>query len=239
MKEIDRKIRKQTLNASNYRASEIKNSFLILEHTHEAARTLLRAFDIVRKRRKGGRKGGTTDQEQDILRAMLVLAAAGVDSMTKQLIRDSLRLLLPKQPAARLELRKFVHRKLRIDGAETNPEEFREFLTNLIVAETVQAQAIGEYIGYLTSSSLQSAEELIRAARALGVGQDEIKLDAERLKRIFTARNQIIHELDVRFGAPKRNRRVRKRSEMIDDSNYLLDLGEKVLLAVGARLQSK
>jgi hypothetical protein len=170
MDAIAKTIRKQSLTGSDCRGPEIKNSFLILEHTHEAARALLGAFDIVRKGRKGGLKGATTDQGQDILRAMLVLAAAGVDSMTKPLIRDSLRPLLPKQPAARSELRQFVHRKLRIDSAEANPEEFGEFLTNLIVAETVRDQAIGEYIDYLTGSSLQSAEELIQAARALGIG---------------------------------------------------------------------
>jgi hypothetical protein len=35
-------------------------------------------------------RGMSTDEEQDLLRAMLVTAAPGLDAMTKQLIRDAL-----------------------------------------------------------------------------------------------------------------------------------------------------
>ncbi len=223
-------IKEKTLN------EKLKNSYLILDHAHEAAKTLLGAFDIVKKKRKGGSIGGTTDQEQDLLRSMLVLVAAGIDSMTKELIRNSLKIVLKKNKNAEIEFHKFVNRKLRLDAEDGSFKEVQNFLTSLIVADSLQDQAIAEYVLFLTSNSLQSTEEMIRAIRALGIGQDEVSVDAEELKRIFVIRNHIIHELDVLFGAPKRSRRVRKQALMIKSVNSLLELGEKILVSVSRQM---
>jgi len=57
----------------------------------------------------------TTDEEQDLLRAMLVMAAAGLDSMTKQLIRDALPQVVHRTGAAREGLEKFLARQLTGD----------------------------------------------------------------------------------------------------------------------------
>ena len=62
---------------------------LILKHTHDSASALLKAFNLAREGR-GRPRGMTTDEEQDLLRAMVVMAAAGLDAMAKQLIRDGL-----------------------------------------------------------------------------------------------------------------------------------------------------
>ena len=55
-------IRKLILKEESFQKREVKNSYFILEHTHGSAQTLLRAFDIVRKRRKGGSRGGHIPQ---------------------------------------------------------------------------------------------------------------------------------------------------------------------------------
>lgn len=230
------KIKKSNLIPVNYEGDAVKNSYLILEHAYESAEAILKAFDIVRNLRRGGSKGGTTDQEQDILRAMVVMTAAGVESVVKQLIRDSLPILFSWDKVVQAELRKFVERKISNDS---NPKESKVFLANIIMAESLRSQCVREYIESLIKESLQSADELIKSARALGVGQDEIKLDAGELKIIFDVRNQIIHELDVKLGAPKRNRRVRRRSSMIYYANYLLNIGEKLLVSVGNRIKTR
>ena len=62
---------------------------VILARTHESADALLKAFELAQQER-GTPRGMSTDDEQDLLRAMLVMTAAGLDSMLKQLIRDAL-----------------------------------------------------------------------------------------------------------------------------------------------------
>ena len=86
--------------------SQCERSHLILSHAHETAAALLAAFRKV----KSPRAGATTDEEQDLLRAMLVFACAGLDSMLKQLIRDTLPDISAWDEIARGELLKFVER---------------------------------------------------------------------------------------------------------------------------------
>jgi hypothetical protein len=72
-----------------------KSAGRILETAHDSAGALLKAFDLARTQR-GRSAGMSTDQEQDLLRVMLVMAAAGLDGMVKQLIRDTLPSLLER-----------------------------------------------------------------------------------------------------------------------------------------------
>ena len=56
-----------------------QNAFTILCSTHNAASSFLDIFEATRRTRKA--KGTPTDEEQNLLRAMLVFAGAGLDSM--------------------------------------------------------------------------------------------------------------------------------------------------------------
>ncbi len=69
-------------------------------------------------------RGMTTDEEQDLLRAMLVSAASGLDAMTKQLIREALPIIIQIGKEALAELEKFVTRRLR-DGTDDSLEGLR------------------------------------------------------------------------------------------------------------------
>src|SRR5438093_6910832 len=82
--------------------------------------------------------GALTDAEQDLLRAMLVFAAAGLDSLVKQLIRDALRPLAGKDSAVRAELETFVTRQMRADlsADESDAASGRKFLARVMVAAT-------------------------------------------------------------------------------------------------------
>ena len=63
-----------------------ENSQFILCSAHDAASSFLDTFNKVREARQA--KGTPTDEEQDLLRAMLLFATAGLDSMVKQLVTD-------------------------------------------------------------------------------------------------------------------------------------------------------
>lgn len=83
---------------------------------------------------------------------------------------------------------------------------------------------------------MQSSEELIKAGNAMGLSSDVVKLDVERLQRIFNIRNQIVHDLDIELDASRRNRYIRKKSDMISHTNYILEIAESILYAVDEKL---
>src|SRR5437762_13871303 len=77
---------------------------LILQYAREARRAFQESCDKTRLERQKGGGGALTVAEQDLLRAMLVFAAAGLDSLVKQLIRDALRTLSARDRAVQAEL---------------------------------------------------------------------------------------------------------------------------------------
>jgi hypothetical protein len=176
----------------------------------------------------------TTDDEQDLLRVMLVMAAAGLDSTLKQLIRDALPALVRVNPTVGTGLEKFVVRSIRGDsaGGETLPGA--RFLARVLVAESNQAQVIEEYIRDLTGRSLQSAEELARTAEALGLTR--VRVDVTTFREIFDIRNKIIHELDINLEGDRRRRNLRRREPMMQHTDALLALGEDMVREVDERL---
>jgi hypothetical protein len=92
------------------------SSYLILKYAHDTAESLLQSFADVRTARNA--KGAPTDEEQDLLRAMVVFAGAGIDSMTKQLIRDTLPILVAGSSQARNRIERLGARHLRRGSGE-------------------------------------------------------------------------------------------------------------------------
>jgi hypothetical protein len=171
---------------------DARNARTILEYAHDTANSLLRSYVTVRDTRDAT-SGTSTDQEQDLLRAMLVMAAAGLDGMVKQLIRDTMLFLVSKDRSVRDGLEVFVARQIR--GASDAPETSIgfKFLARLMSAPLAQEQAIEEYIRELTGGSLQSADELIRIGSAFGLKPEQIGINDKRaMQNVFDIRNMII-----------------------------------------------
>ncbi len=208
-------------------ASHLKDPYLILSRAHEVAADFLRVF----LRLKQSRTGTTTDQEQDMLRAMLVFASAGVDGMMKHIIRSSLP-KLSEDALAMGKLNQFVSRRIKAKLDKEDSKEAAEFLAGIVTSKSTKAFLIADYISDLTAGSLQSSEELSKAIAALGFSEGDLIVDRVKLKGIFDDRNKIVHELDVDFSQPNRKRKSRKAEQMISNVNYLLDLGEKILRIV-------
>lgn len=211
------------------RAAACAKAAVILEVSHESADALLKAFELAQSGR-GAPRGMTTDEEQDLLRAMLVMAAAGLDSMLKRLIRDCMPSLVKANSQVRDGLEKFVARSIRGDAETLEPLAGARFLGRVLAAESQQGQVIEEYIRDLTGASLQSAPELMRTVQALGLSKTRV--DPARFKAIFSVRNEIIHELDINLEDERRKRNLRRREQMMTDTNALLEIGEQVLAEV-------
>jgi len=215
---------------------------LILQYAREARDAFQQSCD---KSRSGRRAtgGALTDAEQDLLRAMLVFAAAGLDSLVKELIRDTLRTLAGRDKAVQAELQAFVMRQLRGDlsADESEAASGRKFMARILVAPNPLLGVTEQYITDLTGESMQSAEQLFKAVKALGIDPLTLQLDAALLKRIFDTRNEIIHEMDIVLESRSksaRKRRSRTIDALTDGADHLLDVGERIIAAVEQKLAS-
>jgi hypothetical protein len=215
---------------------------LILQYAREARDGFQESCDKSRgdRRRTGG---ALTAAEQDLLRAMLVFAAAGLDSLVKQLIRDALRTLTARDGAVRAELETFVARQLRGDlsADESEAASGRKFLSRILIAPTPLLGVTAQYITDLTGESMQSGEQLFKAVKALGIDPPALDLDAVKLKEIFDTRNEIIHEMDIVLESrvpQARKRRSRTVEQMTEGADYLLDVAERLINAVERKLKA-
>ena len=208
---------------------------LILEHAQASVKSFSDAFDNVRAHRGAGR-GMPTDEDQDLLRAMLVFAGAGLDSLVKQLIRDALPALLARDAGVQKRFEEFVFRRLRGDEDDPDLVTGNKFLARLLASAQPRAQLIEEYVRELTGASLQSAEELMRAAAALGLDSKSAGIDPKELKPIFAVRNKIIHELDIDLEGQRRKRVVRAREQMSKSADTLLNVGSTLIVKVLEKL---
>lgn len=211
----------------------------ILESARVSANSFLGAFDTVRQAR-GATTGKPRHEEQDLLRASLVFAAAGLDSMLKQLIHETIKELAEKDAQVQTELEKFAQRQIRGDSENTETVSGHKFLATVLVAASPQDRIVEEYIRELTGSSLQSADQLFKTTTALGLDPNTIGLDRAKLKSAFDVRNKIIHELDVNLKTArgKQSRRGRTKAELEAHAEHLLDVGEKILKGVEDKLKS-
>lgn len=216
-------------------SEQTANANTILAHARSTVKAFDQAFEAVRRDR-GVTQGAPTDEEQDLLRAALVLAAAGLDSLTKHLIRDTISLLLEVDDGVRGQLEKFIQKRIQGTSELDDRASGAKFLAKILAAPRSREELIEEYIVELTGTSLQSVDELFRAAKALGVDPTRAGVDAKTLRPVFDARNQIIHELDIDLEGRRRKRRQRTKKSMLRDAELLLSVGEGLIREVAAKL---
>jgi hypothetical protein len=193
--------------------------------------------------------GGTdsaevSEQEQDLLRAMLVFSCSGLDAVVKQLIHDSLAAVVDCSSGAQREFQKFVERRLRkggadIDGQEQLTPNNQRFDSNLLAALLVHRNPRSELLALLkknlTSDSLQSRDQLLRVAAQFAITKDEVLANDAITKSAFEVRNQIIHEMDVDLNHSKR-RRQRAAVDMISYTENMIETSARFIGAVQTRL---
>lgn len=203
---------------------------VIICNTYETASSFLDAFETIRKNRSA--RGGSTDEEQDLLRAMLIFSTSGLDSMFKQLIKDALPEVINKNEGALKKFESHLRRKLISKNNEFNVE----LLASALVQKNPRKALIMDLVQDLTSGSLQSAEELFRVASYFDISTKKLTDNAELIKKIFDIRNQITHEMDVDFNQARRNRRPRGRDDMISFTEEIFKLSNKILNEVKNKL---
>lgn len=214
------------------RSALCQSGYVILCNAHDAASSFLEIFGAVRANRNA--RGMPTDEEQDLLRAMLLFASAGLDSLAKQLIRDALPAVLElNEPAAKM-FKTFVERRLK-SGDEID----HRLLADVIGDREPRARLVALLVDDLTSRSLQSTEEILKTAAAFDIPSNRITNDPRRLTDIFRARNQIAHEMDVDFTRPNRSRRPRAREIMVGYTNEIFAVARAFLVGVDEKIPAQ
>ena len=158
---------------------------------------------------------------------MLVFAGAGLDSMIKQLVRDALSLTLGRSKEAEDNFRTFISKRLaRQDTLDPG------FLSSVLTSRNPRNVLVGTLVTDLTSQSLQSKDQVLRVASYFDIPSAALATDLGLLDRIFRARNEIVHEMDVDFAQTNRNRRPRRKAVMIDHTTEILRLANAFLVEV-------
>jgi hypothetical protein len=208
-----------------------------LEGAHEAVEAVFDTLEKIRQLRKaegGGIQGQLTNNENDQLRAAIVFSGAGLDATLKQMIRDTLPLLLEAgNEQAHKKLEDFTHERLGT-GEIADTRAIARYLTSA----SPRDRLIEDYIYELTGSSLQSSEEVQKVAGALGINDADLRKKIDELKPLFTARNEISHELDLQSPEKPgdRTRRSRPISQTKDTCYSAFEIGQLIVNAVGTQL---
>ncbi len=212
-----------------------ETSYLILCNSHDTASSFLETFNQLRVSRNA--KGIPTDEEQDLLRAMLIFACSGLDSMVKQLTLDALPEVIDKDLGANDMFKTYVERRIKKDESFDS-----HLLAEVLCDDKPRIKLINILINDITSQSLQSREQLFRVGAYFNIPSTDLSNDLSKkpplLDQIFLARNQIAHEMDIDFSQANRSRRPRKKQTMVDYTNEILRIGESFLSIVNGKISN-
>ncbi len=211
---------------------------MVLAHAEASVNSFFVAYETVRADR--GAAARPTTAEQDLIRAAVVFAGAGLDSAIKHLIRETLPKLATFDTNVRSRLETFVTKRIRKD-MDSGEDKKTSLLASALVAPDASVVLIESYVLELTGSSLQSVEELLKTADALDVDNSQLVENKAALRETFKIRNKIIHELDVEFGGGRgaRKRVERRRDDIQVRATLLIDTGKTFVRAVEAKLKSR
>lgn len=168
--------------SQRYLASAYDSVASLFEETYPALRAT-----------RTGSRGRLTHAEQDIFRAAVVFAGAGVDTVFKEAMRSCIAILVERSDGAREKYLEFVTRFIQA-GPTVDPRQLATILTTADPGRTLKEA----YIDKLTGSSLQSLTQVTAAMSALGLSYErDLYKQAKCLNPLFQVRNEIAHELDM------------------------------------------
>jgi len=215
--------------------SQFYSEFSIIGKTVDAVNSF---HSVYKSGRSGARGGPSTHAQQDLYRAMLIFACAGLDIFVKQLIRTKLPRLIAADRKAEAKFKDHVRRGLGKDD-----KEVLNTVALALIDRNPREVLLADYLESMTSESLQSVEELFRVSEAAGLDSKFIFNSEKRnlLKDAFTVRNQIIHEMDIVVTHEKktghRTRRQRRADMMEKHTRALLDLAQELFTAYKKRFE--
>ena len=195
---------------------------------------------VYRSWRTGAKGGPSTHAQQDLYRAMLIFACAGLDIFVKQLIRTKLPKLIGADKNAESKFKEHVRR-----GLSKDDKAVLNTVALALIDRNPRDVFLADYLASMTSESLQSVDELFKVSDASGLDTKSI-FDTNRrnvLRDAFIVRNQIIHEMDIVVThdpskkTGHRTRRQRRADLMEKHTKAMLDLAQELFKAYKKRFE--
>lgn len=195
----------------------------------------INSFRKLYKAGRSGAKGGpSTHDQQDLYRAMLIFACAGLDVFVKQLVKNKLPQLLEVDKDVQNRFKEYVKR-----GIHKDDKAILNTVALALIDQSPRSVFLKEYVRNMTGDSLQSVDELCKISEASALETKKIFNDTRRgtIKEAFTARNEIIHEMDINISESSsrttgyRTRRQRKAPIMEKHTKSILNLAEEIFIS--------
>jgi len=209
----------------------------MLADAHESASEYLKAFvkvGAVALKEADSEKGAAEFRRgQELLRSMVVVACAGLESALKEVLRKTLDPLASSDMMVAAKFEAWVARTMK------DPEN-SDFMAHVFSAlEPPRHVLIRGYVSEKVSDSLQSTRGLEETIAALGLGKGTLDWNSfANVHRAFECRNQIIHEYDFIEIGGRITRRMRTVEEIVNYVNALFDAGDRILTAAVDRVDS-
>jgi hypothetical protein len=161
---------------------------------HRSQRYLASAYDSVAslfeetypalRATRTGSRGRLTHAEQEIFRAAVVFAGAGLDTVFKEAMRSCVAIQVDRSDGAREKYLDFVTRFIQA-GSTVDARQ----LASLLISTDPSRALKDAYVDKLTGSSLQSLTQVTAAMSALGLqGEKELFKEAKSLSPLFAQR---------------------------------------------------
>ena len=219
-------------------AEEVQNAYWVLVNSWWTAESFLDQFDEQTKSRG---PGAPSDQDYDLMRAMLVFSCSGLDSMIKHLITEALPRVIDEVIEAQVKFSKYVK-------GELDKDKGNDLVADVLTSGNPRGRLVDSLVDSLTSGSLQSKAEVLRAASYFGLEHKTLMPQTAIYDALFQVRNQIVHEMDMDLNRSKiartknqnkkRSRTTRPRRDMVPYAQAVLECGSRFLAGVDEKLTS-
>jgi hypothetical protein len=199
---------------------KLERAVLLLRYGLDSVRSL---YGLYSERTKRRGSGAPTHRDQDLLRAMVVMAGAALDASLKQVCRDTYAAVLKVNSKALEKAKEHVRRYI----LERLNEGGGKVLAAALLSDQPQSELVNQIIENLVGQSLQSLEQISKVGQYFGL--DNFPNKREKVKEALNVRNQIVHEMDAvpqsQIKRGEKKRRQRKKDDMVNHARVLLEVG--------------
>jgi len=178
-------------------------------------------------------KGRRAQREVDLLRAALVFSSAGIDASMTQLVNDAGRVLIrTSATGAHAQYREFLKQAVPAKSVDSG---LRDVLLDMEIEESV----LTYYLSQKTKASFQGSGDLKkRVVTVLGLSPSTLSQSVvDELDEFFTARNEIVHQMDFTEGLGNSvARKSRDLNEVMEQCSSALGAAAKLVNATATVL---
>lgn len=244
MKKVLRKKFSNKIDKSLRKKDVLSKTCKVFDRTEESVNHF---FEIYNESGKG-KTGAPPHSRQDLLRAMLVFSSAGIDVFLKQIIKDTLSAVIKSDADAQKMFIQFIERRLKKSSeddkvivSQVDIQIDIKLIAGAFGSNNTKEYLLKEYEKELVNNSLQSRDEIFRIAAAFAITSEKVlgKINAGNLKEVFSARNDVIHEMDIDFNnTTASDTKKRKQEETIKQCKVILEIMHNFLKEVNLKLEN-